>query len=248
MSSSTTPTIPYQTQTHPHQLTQNELLTARLLSFFKKNDFEPLKKMLSVINGESQISLRIIDWFATNYAKKYYTVYTIPNDDPSYGRSGKRFKVYNDYKLMLKAYSKKRFDPFCRWDRIAFPYSNSNNMFIQTTVGQLNFFKWAIENYVIHYIEANYKEVETDMNTRNSISKRKLSLIVQDVNINYDNSANRNIDAICDRDCDDDSDDDCDKQSVSTNSSNARKKREELSILASSCIKKELVEVTVRFD
>ena len=35
-----------------------------------------------------------------------------------------RFKVYVDYKLNLKAYSKKRFDPFCRWDRITVPYSS----------------------------------------------------------------------------------------------------------------------------
>jgi hypothetical protein len=227
------------------QLTQNELLTAKLLSFFKKNDFEPLKKMLSVINGESQISLRIIDWFATNYAKKYYTVYDIPCDS-TYGRNGKRFKVYNDYKLMLKAYSKKRFDPFCRWDRIAFPYSTSTNTFIQTTVGQLNFFKWAIENYVIHYIETNYKEIEADMNTRNSISKRKLSLLVNSSKIDNDNYLeNRGVGNL---EYDYDSNDECDKHSVSTNSSITRKKREELSILASSCIKKEMVEVTVRFD
>ena len=65
-----------------------------------------------------------------------------------------RFKVYNDYKLKLKAYSKKRFDPFCRWDRITIPYKQDSH--IQTTIGQLNFFKWAIENNVIHYIEQNY--------------------------------------------------------------------------------------------
>ena len=37
----------------------------------------------------------------------------------------------------LKAYSKKRFDPFCRWDRITIPYKNDT--YIQTTIGQLNF-------------------------------------------------------------------------------------------------------------
>jgi hypothetical protein len=155
-------------------LTQNELLMGKLLTYFKQNNFDPLRIMLSVINGESRISLRIIDWFSTNYAKKNYTVYTIPSDASS--NAGKRFKVYNDYKLKLKAYSKKRFDPFCRWDRITFPYVN--NTFIQTTVGQLNFFKWAIENRVIHYIEDNYKYIEADMNSRNSISKHKNRLLV----------------------------------------------------------------------
>ena len=53
--------------------TQNELLLGKLLNYY--NDQNNLEKMLSIINGESKISLRIVDWFATNYAKKYYTVY-----------------------------------------------------------------------------------------------------------------------------------------------------------------------------
>ena len=59
--------------------------------------------MLSIINGDSRVFLRIVDWFATNYAKKNYTVYDITEEDTI-----RRFKVYNDYKLKLKAYSKKR--------------------------------------------------------------------------------------------------------------------------------------------
>ena len=52
--------------------------------------------------------LRLIDWFATNYAKKYYTVYNLEDNRGDV----KRFKVYIDYKLKLKAYSKKRLIPF----------------------------------------------------------------------------------------------------------------------------------------
>ena len=36
-----------------------------------------LKQMMNIINGESNISLRIIDWFVTDFAKKNYTVYEI---------------------------------------------------------------------------------------------------------------------------------------------------------------------------
>ena len=140
---------------------QNDLLLTKLLEFYTENN--NMKKMISIITGDSRISLRIVDWFATNYAKKYYTLYPIDND--------RRFKVYFDYKLKLKAYSKKRFDPFCRWDRISIPYKGNKN--IETTIGQLNFFKWAIENNVIDYIEENYDTIEKDMNCRNSTSKRK---------------------------------------------------------------------------
>lgn len=144
--------------------TQNDLLLNNLMEFYK--DEYNISKMLKIITGESKISLRIVDWFATNYAKKYYTLYDIEVNE-----NIRRFKVYFDYKLKLKAYSKKRFDPFCRWDRISIPYKNGT--FIETTIGQLNFFKWALENKVINYIEENYADIEKDMNNRNSTSKRK---------------------------------------------------------------------------
>jgi hypothetical protein len=141
---------------------QNDLLLNNLTEFYKKDDYHHLKEMLSVLNGDSKISLRIIDWFVTNYAKQQYTVYTLS--------SGLRFKVYNVYKLKLKAYSKKRFDPFCRWQKIEFPYGSK---YVVTTIGQLNFFKWVIENEILDYIVDHYDEIEADMNTRNSTVKPK---------------------------------------------------------------------------
>ena len=178
--------------------TQNSVLLKNLLEFYNKNN--NIDKMLSIINGDSKISLRIVDWFATNYAKKNYTILMINNN---------RFKVYDDYKLKLRAYSKKRFDPFCRWDRITIPYKNGD--LIQTTIGQLNFFKWALENNIIEYIKNNYSKIEYDMNNRNSTSKKKdlLKIPIKD---------------------------------------KTRKKREELSVSASKTIKKENIEIIVKFD
>ena len=138
--------------------TQNELLLSNLLDWY--NEKKNLDTMLNIINGKSKISLRIVDWFTTNYAKKNFITYNV-ND--------KRFNVYLDYKLKLKAYSKRRFDPFCRWDRITIPYNQNN---ILTTIGQLNFFKWAIENKIIEYIIKHYDSIEKDMNCRNSNSKK----------------------------------------------------------------------------
>ena len=158
--------------------TQNDLLLKNLLVFYKTdndgvyNPHNNLDKMLRIITGDSKISLRIVDWFATNYAKKYYTLYNI---DQCFDNITRRFKVYDDYKLKLKAYSKKRFDPFCRWDRISIPYTYGK--FIETTIGQLNFFKWAIENKVVDFVEQHYDIIEKDMNSRNSTSKRKETII-----------------------------------------------------------------------
>tara|TARA_B100001758_G_C18386324_1_gene600339 strand:+ start:1360 stop:1908 length:549 start_codon:yes stop_codon:yes gene_type:complete len=176
--------------------TQNNLLLNTLILFYQKDG--NIDKMLSIINGQSKISLRLVDWFVTNYSKKHFIIYPLNNG---------RFKVYDDYKLKLRAYSKKRFDPFCRWDRITIPYKNDSR--IQTTIGQLNFFKWALENKIIDYIEKNYDAIETDMNMRNSSSK---------------------------------------KNKLDVSDSKTRKKREELSISATKSIKKEKVEIVVKFD
>ena len=156
------------TTTNQTYTTQNDLLMNNLMEYYK--DETCLNKMLKIITGECKISLRIVDWFATNYAKKYFTLFDIEQ----HGQT-KRFKVYVDYKLKLKAYSKRRFDPFCRWDRISIPYKNGTC--IETTIGQLNFFKWALENKVVDYIEENYEVIEKDMNSRNSTSKRKEQIV-----------------------------------------------------------------------
>ena len=142
---------------------QNDVLLNKLLNFYYKED--NLNIMLSIINGTSKVSLRIVDWFSTNYSKKYYTIYKTPNNP--------RFKAYEDYKLKLKAYSKKRFDPFCRWDRIQVPITENSEYCFETTIGQLNFFKWALENKIIDYIKIHYDVIEKDMNENNSISRTK---------------------------------------------------------------------------
>jgi hypothetical protein len=193
--------------------TQNELLLNNLMDFYKDNT--RLLKMMNIINGESRTSLRIVDWFVTNYAKMNFTVYDIPVKDTTI-----RFKVYHDYKLKLKAYSKKRFDPFCRWDRITVPYDN--NSYIETTIGQLNFFKWAIENNILDYIQENYTAIEKDMNSRNSTSKAKNSSNTTESTVDSDESR--------------------------TDNTKTRKKREELSISACKCIKKENVKIIVKFS
>jgi len=151
---------------------QNDLLMNNLMDFYK--DENTLNRMLKIITGESKISLRIVDWFATNYAKKYFTLFNVTDE---FGHT-RRFKVYIDYKLKLKAYSKRRFDPFCRWERISIPYQTDTC--IETTIGQLNFFKWALENKVIDYIEENYDDIEADMNSRNSTSKKKELVVSND--------------------------------------------------------------------
>ena len=216
--------------------TQNDLLLHKVLRFYHENDGENMDKMLAVINGTTSISLRIMDWFVTNYSKKHYTVYDLVGEGTAAAAAAtrpKRFKVYVDYKLKLRAYSKKRFDPFCRWDRINVPHKNGTT-YIQTTLGQLNFFKWAIENEVLRYIHENYTAIEMDMNIRNNTT-RKLAKSHQTSSATIDGS--EFVVATAESD-----------HSVVPAATKHRKKREELSLSATKSIKKEFVDIVITFN
>lgn len=114
-----------------------------------------LEAVLPVLTGQSPVSLRLIDWFVTNYSKKFNVSYLL---------EGRQFMVHFHYKRELKAYSKRLFDPFCRRERISFQVRGQPPI-EETTVGQLNFFRWAIEKGVITYIVENAAAIEADMNT-----------------------------------------------------------------------------------
>ncbi len=135
---------------------QKDILMKSLIQFFNKK--EHIDELLPVIEGTSKISLRILDWFVTNYSKKYNTAYMI---ETKKGVS-KTFSVYITYKSQLKGYQKKQFDPFCRRERIKFIVHGGKEVI--TTVGQLNFFRWAIENRILKHIQEHYDEIEKDMN------------------------------------------------------------------------------------
>ncbi len=113
-----------------------------------------LEALLPILRGESPVSLRLIDYFVTNYAKKNNT---------SFQLNGKQFLIYFHYKRELNAYSKRLFDPFCRRERIEFQ-ARGHEGFV-TTVGQLNFFRWAIEKKILEYITEHREDVEKDMNS-----------------------------------------------------------------------------------
>jgi hypothetical protein len=126
---------------------KEQLVLHRLTTFYGTP--ATLKRVQDILSGNSAISLRLLDWLVTNYAKKHNISYLTAAD-------GRHVIVYLAYKSHLKAYSKKMFDPFCRWKRIKFLDMN-------TTVGQLNFFEWAIQDEVLDYLEAHYEEVQKDM-------------------------------------------------------------------------------------
>jgi hypothetical protein len=74
---------------------RRELLIMSLQRFYGSR--EDLSTLIPVLQGEGDLSLRLIDWFVTNYAKKYHVSYVL---------NGQEFAVYLNYKSQLKAFSK----------------------------------------------------------------------------------------------------------------------------------------------
>jgi len=199
---------------------KQDLLMKSLNDFYKYND--KIHKIIGILDGSSKISLRIIDWFVTNYSKKNNITYYVKlnkNINNEKVEVDSQFIVYLNYKNQLKAYSKKQFDPFCRRSRIQFLYDKDN--YLITTVGQLNFFRWAIENKILDYINDNIKIIETDMN-QNIRSNYKKSLTK--TKIKSKNIVTEKI------------------------KKTGRKKRKELSVSATKCINKHKYKVTLDFN
>ena len=128
----------------------------QVVSWLQEFYTEPgnLDKLVSILQGTSPISLRLVDYFVTNYSKKMNT---------SFMFAGKHFLVYFNYKRELNAYSKRLFDPFCRRERIMFQ-ARGTDSFV-TTVGQLNFFRWFIEKEILEHVVENREAIEKDMNS-----------------------------------------------------------------------------------
>lgn len=128
----------------------------QVVSWLQEFYTEPgnLEKLLAILQGTSPISLRLVDYFVTNYSKKMNTSFML---------AGKHFLVYFNYKRELNAYSKRLFDPFCRRERIMFQ-ARGTEQFV-TTVGQLNFFRWFIEKEILEHVVENRESIEKDMNS-----------------------------------------------------------------------------------
>jgi hypothetical protein len=146
-------------------LTKHEITLLKSLEDFydKTNYFSRLK---NIIDGNSNISRRTIEYFVTNYSKKTRVLIECQN---------KTFNVHSSYKDQLKAHKKKYFDPFGRGVRIPFFYKDS---YIITTIAQLNFYKWFFQRNIYDYCLTNLNEIQHSLskstkNFKNKVEKNK---------------------------------------------------------------------------
>jgi hypothetical protein len=128
-----------------------ELIIASLQQFYSNHP--DINKVLPYLDGKAPLSLRIIDWFVTKYSRKNFVKYPLGTQE---------FVLYLSYKGQLKAYSKLYFDPNCRRDRIMFKIPGHEAF--MTTIGKLNFFRWALQCGVLDYIHEHEEEIKSGYN------------------------------------------------------------------------------------
>lgn len=173
---------------------QNLLLTSLTAYYQKRPAYR--KVIHEIIEGLSPLSLRVIDWFVTHYARTNPILYWVdderqvlyekyPDDGGSHLR---KFSLYIDYRAQLKSYTKLYMDSFRRHERITFVLETDPFLAIETTVGQLNFFRWALSNHVVEYILHHLEDIESKMAVYQKTVKKQLPLSTRksDKNIGTD--------------------------------------------------------------
>lgn len=96
----------------------NSLLIASLKRFYQTRENADILSL--IVWGRSPVSLRLIEWYVSIFDRT----------------------IQNDYHNQLRAYTRRLFDPFRRSSRMVLDYEDRG---IETTIGQMNFFKWLIE-------------------------------------------------------------------------------------------------------
>jgi len=148
---------------------KKELMFYKMINnFFKQCKKEDIEKMVTIITKSEPISLRLLDWFITKYSKKTIGI--------EIGGEKQTFDVHISYKAQLRSFKKRQFDPFKRAEPRKFNYyydKNDKEKKVTTTLAQLNFFKWAITNGILLYVEKNLAQINKEMSNSNEDKKKK---------------------------------------------------------------------------
>lgn len=145
----------------------------------KKN----VNNMIDIINNKYIISLRMLNWFAMKHSATMKAITYVNSDNVV-----ELFDVKISYRARLSTYSKKYFDPFRRNKKFDYNYDKTDSTkLVETTLCQLNFFKWLFVHNLLEYVEQNYESLKEKIGIYNIQEKqnkeRKKNVISSNENI-----------------------------------------------------------------
>lgn len=159
-----------------------QLLKDTLSDYYRRNP-SSLRIFSEIVSNRSTVvSLRVLDWLVTNYV----TSQSILGETDA--QRTERLNLFFNYTRNLDSYTKVWFDPFARkapekgsfkvWFNVETCAIEINDApapdgFISTTLGQLNFFRVAIEEGIISFTFEHHEFIQTHM--LEGLSQRKKS-------------------------------------------------------------------------
>lgn len=138
----------------------DEVLLDSVLEWYNEDPLR-VESFLAIVKRKNGMSLRVIDWLVTNYSKTNCVVLEtrgVPRD------------LNRDYQKNLSAYNKRNMDPFARKNKILIMVNVNESR--NSTVGQLNFFRWFIKNGINSFLQKNKVLVEGHMKAAEARSKK----------------------------------------------------------------------------
>ena len=138
----------------------DEVLLESVLEWYNEDETR-VEAFMAIVKRKNGMSLRVIDWLVTNYSKTKSVVLEtdgVPQD------------LNRDYQKNLSAYNKRNMDPFARKNKISIMVDGKESR--NSTVGQLNFFRWFIKNGISSFLQGNKGLVEGHMKAAESRSKK----------------------------------------------------------------------------
>jgi len=123
------------------------------LTYFTNLDQQTRNEMIDIMeSNHPNISLRLIDFFLDKYTRNHNIQYIIGNQLTN---------INDEYRKQLKIHTKQYFDPFRRYNR--FVHQFNDGKLLNTSIGQLNLFKWMLENGIINYIKYDYQNIVNEI-------------------------------------------------------------------------------------
>ncbi len=132
-----------------------------------------IDELLKYLGSERLISMRMIEFFVSVYCDEKSVIYPLKNSDGTI----EHFNVGLRYRSAIGNYNKDYFDPFCRKQKIIYIYKSDDKTYkqIHTSIGQLNFFKWAFAYRVLRYMKNHYDDIEKEKKIYDKENKIKRS-------------------------------------------------------------------------
>lgn len=134
----------------------DEVLLDSVLRWYNE-DSRRVEDFLLIVKRKNGMSLRVIDWLVTNFSKTNSVILEtdgVPRD------------LNRDYQKNLSAYNKRNMDPFARRNKISITIYGKESR--NSTVGQLNFFRWFLKNNIVEFLKQNKGIVESHMKDADS--------------------------------------------------------------------------------